>query len=553
MDFAPSSAPADQATPACADGRPEQSPVFVHAPNPMILVSPEAVILDINLAGHDLSGKPEMSLIGKRFGEAFDCVNASGNRVCGSSTGCQACPVRQTIAEVLLSGRPVHDLETKVTLIREGTPRRHDVLLSAVPMNQEGHNIVLICLVDITALKRAEQALRAGEEAYRLLVEHQTDLVVKVDSKGRFLFVSPSYCRTFGKTEAELLGREFMPLVHEEDRESTTRGMEALSRPPHTAYVEQRAKTAHGWRWLAWSDTAILNDWGEIEAVIGVGRDITAWKRTEESLRESEERFALAFKSSPAAQVVSDIETGRFIDVNDRWVELLGYSRQEQLGRTSKEVGIWADPTDRDRAVAGLKTKGSFKDRPIEFKTKSGLILSVLWSAETIALGGRQVMLSMIYDDTERKRAEQALRESEERYRLLSDVTMEGIVVHKNGVVVDLNVALARMTGYSREELLGQDILKRSVHEADRDIVRENMVKEYARPYVVRCLRKNGDIFHAELEGRDLQMDGQIFRAAAVRDVTARVMAERALRESEDRFANVMAAINDGIWDWDTQ
>jgi len=81
----------------------------------------------------------------------------------------------------------------------------------------------------------AETALRVGEEKYRLLVENQTDMIVKIDTEGRFLFVSPSYCRTFGKSEEELLGRTFMPLVHEDDREATARAMEKLYQPPYTA------------------------------------------------------------------------------------------------------------------------------------------------------------------------------------------------------------------------------------------------------------------------------------------------------------------------------
>ena len=112
--------------------------------------------------------------------------------------------------------------------------------------------------IDITDRKQIEEALRRSEQNYRLLIENQTDMVVKVDTRGRFLFVSPSYCKMFGKTEEELLGQTFLPLVHPDDRQATTTAMEDLYRPPYTAYVEQRAMTKDGWRWLAWVDTAIL-------------------------------------------------------------------------------------------------------------------------------------------------------------------------------------------------------------------------------------------------------------------------------------------------------
>jgi len=136
--------------------------------------------------------------------------------------------------------------------------------------------------------ERAARSFRTSEEKYRLLVENQTDLVVKVDASGHFLFASPSYCRTFGKTEAELLGTNFMPLVHEEDREPTARAMEALLRPPYATYVEQRALTVQGWRWLAWADAAVRDDSGAVVAIVGVGRDVTERRQIEDRLRHAE-------------------------------------------------------------------------------------------------------------------------------------------------------------------------------------------------------------------------------------------------------------------------
>ena len=146
----------------------------------------------------------------------------------------------------------------------------------------------LVTLSDVTERSEFETALKVSEEQYRLLVENQTDLVVKVDPQGRFLFVSPSYCKTFGKTENELLGQNFMPFVHEQDREKTARAMKRLCAPPYTAYMEQRARTKNGWRWLAWVDTAILDQHGEITAIIGVGRDISRQRQVEKALIKSE-------------------------------------------------------------------------------------------------------------------------------------------------------------------------------------------------------------------------------------------------------------------------
>lgn len=138
--------------------------------------------------------------------------------------------------------------------------------------------------------------LRESERKYRLLVENQTDMIVKVDLEGKFLFVSPSYLKTFGKNEEDLLGQEFMPLVHEDDRESTSKAMEALWSPPHIAYMEQRAMTKDGWRWLAWADTAVLDSKGNVSEIIGVGRDITEQKKISEELNQLQKQLLQAQK-----------------------------------------------------------------------------------------------------------------------------------------------------------------------------------------------------------------------------------------------------------------
>lgn len=164
--------------------------------------------------------------------------------------------------------------------------------LSITPVNLKDGRIIFVSGRDLTEQKRFENALREREEKYRLLVENQTDLIIKFGLDDRLLFVSPSYCEVFGKKEEEILGENFTPLVHEEDREETARALEKLHQPPHTIYLEQRLMTKNGWRWLSWAHQGILDYEGNVIAFVGVGRDITKRKLAEnriiESLREKE-------------------------------------------------------------------------------------------------------------------------------------------------------------------------------------------------------------------------------------------------------------------------
>lgn len=118
-------------------------------------------------------------------------------------------------------------------------------------------------------------------------MENQTDLIVKADNQGRLTFVSPSYCKTFGKSEQELLGKKFLKLVHPDDRQATLKAVKNLYRPPYSCHMEQRALTVDGYRWFEWADKAVLDSEGNVIAIVGVGRDITDRKNVEQDLKKA--------------------------------------------------------------------------------------------------------------------------------------------------------------------------------------------------------------------------------------------------------------------------
>ena len=191
--------------------------------------------------------------------------------------------------------RTVDNLDHQWTLVFAPSPATIEAASSSADEILLGFGILLTVFLAVAlhTLWKRDRDLQASETRYRLMVENQTDLVVKVDLDGRFIFVSPSYCETFGKTEEELLGHRFMPLVHEDDRERTEQAMNDLTSPPYTTYIEQRAMTKNGWRWLGWADTAVLDDDGRVVEVIGVGRDITVRKRLEEDLLQAQKMEAI--------------------------------------------------------------------------------------------------------------------------------------------------------------------------------------------------------------------------------------------------------------------
>ncbi len=136
------------------------------------------------------------------------------------------------------------------------------------------------------------------------------------------------------------------------------------------------------------------------------------------------------------------------------------------------------------------------------------------------------------------------LRESEERYKRLSDLTFEGILFHQNGIILDCNESFANMTGYNREELSDQHVFRLLVPEKYHPIVRQNMVKEIACPYEIELAKKNGMLFSVGLQARNIISEGREMRVVAVRDITERKKAEDALRESEENFRTFFDTID---------
>ncbi|MCF8221758.1 MAG: PAS domain S-box protein [Bacteroidales bacterium] len=194
----------------------------------------------------------------------------------------------------------------------------------------------------ITEQVKAGEALRKSENIYRLLVENQTDMVVKVDLRGKFLYVSPSYCNTFGKAESELIGKTFLPLVHEDDRKATQKAMESLYYPPYKVYLEQRALTQEGWRWLAWNDTAVLDKKGNVKEIIGVGRDITERKEAEIELRKLKDNLEAEVEKKTGEMRDQLIKLERFHDATVER-EFRIKELNDEIARLKDEIKVLRD------------------------------------------------------------------------------------------------------------------------------------------------------------------------------------------------------------------
>ena len=399
---------------------------------------------------------------------------------------------------------------------------------------------IIIYTEVINERKKVEEALRESEEKYRLLIENQTDLVVKVDVEGRFQFVSPSYCEVFGKTQEELLGKEFMPLVHEDDRESTAKEMEKLFQPPYTCYIEQRAMTKDGWKWLAWMDTAVLDENKNIAAIIGVGRDITERKKAENELKESENRLNVIFESAPDSYYLNDFE-GMFIDGNRAAEELLGYPREELIGKNFVDAGILSmDGAEKALKVLAENINGK-STGPDEYtlRRKDGTKVDVEILAHPVKIGDENMVLGIARNITGRKQAEKALRDSEDRYRQIFNIAPAGIyeVDFRTGKLVSVNDAVCEYSGYTKDELLsmnGIDLLTEESQEKYLNRISEVLSGNSVSGSVdYEMMKKDGSVIWASINHRFLYEGENIVGATViVQDITQQKEIESQLRQA---------------------
>jgi PAS domain S-box-containing protein len=440
-------------------------------------------------------------------------------------------------------------------------PRRQEYEFSVIDKNQRPHSVIYSkdvfydesgtagivgAFQDITERKKTEELLNQN----RLIIENSPVVLFRWRAEeGWPVELVSENVRQFGYEAQELLSGSisYASIVHADDLERVGREVEEFSHSGVNLFKQEyRIVTRDGH--TRWTDdrTVIERDaTGTITHYQGIVIDCTERKVAEEALRESQELFAKVFAVSPAPMVISDIETGRFIDANEQWLRMMELRREEIVGRTSHEIGIWEDP--ERRAVLGKKLRKTrmLREESIRLVTKSGKIKDILGSAEIVNLGGSEVMLSLIYDITERKRAEEALRESQELFAaFMANNPSAAWITDRNGVMTYTS------PGYSKMFLIG-DPAGRSLF----DIYPEPIAREYAAnneqvlavdtavELVESGLRADGSQgsflvykFPVRLVGGSLQVGGTAI------DITERRRAEEELRakiEEMDQFFSV--------------
>jgi PAS domain S-box-containing protein len=417
---------------------------------------------------------------------------------------------------------------------------------------------------DIQWRKAAEEKQRQSEEKYRHIFENTLVGIFQSSPEGRYISVNPAFARIYGYDSPEDVIASVTEISSQifVDPEDRRRCLRTLNETGILERYEARTRRRDGSIiWTVINSHLVRDSEGRPLFIEGVIEDITERKLAEKALRASEKRFFKVFQSNPIPMTIATIDEGRLIDVNERVIELSGYSRKELIGRTSIEIGLWAYPQERDRLIAILRETGSLRDGLAHFRTKVGDVRPALWSADAIQLGEKKVILTTIHDISQQVEAQEKLRQSEEKYRLLAENVTDVIwTADMNLAFTYVSASSERVFGWSPSEWMSlkmRDFLTPESLEQVRTVLEEERKRPFpadaAESRVIQVeietYRKDGSTCWFEVSGRMVRdADGRpVSLIGVTRDIAERKKAENALRESEEKYRQLIETCPIGI------
>jgi PAS domain S-box-containing protein len=456
---------------------------------------------------------------------------------------------RHVLTRVLNSGQP-EAIEYSLTIHRQ--LRHFSAILSRIPASASTPSTVACVVRDITEQKRSAEALHLSEHHLKSIIETSPECVKLVAADGTLLQINTAGLAMIEADDIrDVLGQCVYPIVAEPHREAFQAMNERVCRGQKESLEFEVVGLRGTRRWMETHAVPLRNPADGATVQLAITRDITDRKRAELALRLSEERFEIAFRSSPHPVVITELATGRCIEVNDTALQLFGFQRDEAVGHTTIAIELWPKPDDRIRFVTQLLAHGTLRGVEFTFQTKDRRLRHCLVSSELIELNGTQCILTVGTDVTEKKEAEAALRESEERWqRFVADAPVGLVVVGADKHILSANKAFCALTGYSEQEVINNSY---ALYTHPDDLPKNLQLTEeffagqrHAYTYEKRYIRKNGEIIWVSVRASHLTAHGHNtpLLLAVVEDITDRkqALAERE-RISQDLHDNLLQSL----------
>ena len=425
----------------------------------------------------------------------------------------------------------------------------------ALEKNADGKPYRLLGVAqDITKRKQAEEALLERDRCfYQFFKLGLIGMAITSIEKGWVEFNDTLY-KMFGYSREEFAKKTWTELTYPDDLERDVAQLNRVVSGEINGYsLEKRFLHKDGSIFFAEiSANSLRADDGSIDYFVALVKDITERKKAEENLKVSEDKFRKIFELSPVLMTLSDIETGLYFDVNNAFLNQLGYTREEVIGTTSTDLNIFLDSSARDGLIRMIKEKGFIQDLEFQIRRKSARIFHSLFSTHIVELTGKRFMLTTAIDITERKQVEEEIKESEKNLNYAQRLAKTGhwIWNPQNG---DLfwSDELLRIFGEDLSFKPSYDTFVNSVHEDDKDLVIQAIeealanIKSYAVD--IRINPKTGGLKNVFIQGEVIfnnTGEPELMRGT-VTDITDRKKSEeeRALLEIQVRHSQKLETV----------
>ncbi len=478
----------------------ELDAVLENAPSIMILVDEQVRVVRANHAAARLTGRAPSDLQGLLAGQAIACINACRGEGCGRNPECGSCRIRRTAEQAFRVNLDIRNLPARIRLDLHGATLERSIELSASPIIVEGTRWVLLTIDDVTERQAAETALRESETRYRIVADNTYTWEYWQSPEGRFLYVSPACERICGIPAGDFMALPdiWESIIHPEDRNLWGAHRCRAAEGRVAQEIELRIRRPDGEvRWIGHVCHPVFDGQGVFLGTRGGNRDITDRKRIEQELNRQARFLQVVVDAMPAPVVFKDAD-GTYIGCNQAYLEFLGKTKNEVVGRTVYDLFPMDQAAEfQAQTLKAIRAPGTltYEARMRHADGSDRDIIASLASFHDDG-GGASGLVGVVVDITARKRAEEALRQSQERLELVIAGTDAGLWDWEvqTGKVV-FNVRWAEIVGCRLEELEPVSIQTwyDLVHPEDR--VRSNAQLE-------RCFRREIDQYEAECRMR---------------------------------------------------